>query len=232
MILAPRTPRDALATVQVQDAFIPVANLGFWATPLKGLRLGASWQQPLTEKCTGTGASKICGNVIAEGVVDAELGPGLAQAASIIQNDGGALVMRFPDMIRLGATQQLGDRVNVSLEGFYEAWGEIGNLTFVPNNVVFDAGVEQISLENIVFPRRWDNTYGVRFGTRAGICRRRGHRFRSKCVWARNGNPPRRRWSSSTRAGSIGRSWGSPSASELSHEGLARGRLLSSHPDG
>ncbi|MEE2836377.1 MAG: outer membrane protein transport protein [Myxococcota bacterium] len=157
---------DALATVQVQDAFIPVANLGFWAAPFKGLRLGASWQRPLTEKCTGTGASKICGNVIAEGVVDAELGPGLAQAASIIQNDGGALVMRFPDMIRLGATQQFGDRVNVSLEGFYEAWGEIGNLTFVPNNVVFDAGVEQISLENIVFPRRWDNTYGVRFGTR------------------------------------------------------------------
>ena len=157
---------DVLATVKVRDSFIPVANLGFWATPLPGLRLGASVQRPLRLKCKGEGANEICGHVVADGTVDAELGPGLTGLASITSNDGGALVMKFPDMLRFGATQRIVKGLELSLEGFYEAWGEIGNLTFVPDNVVFDAVGEQISLENIVFPRRWDNTYGVRFGTR------------------------------------------------------------------
>ena len=39
---------------------------------------------------------------------------------------------------------------------------------FIPNNVAFElAGTNQeIALTNIVFPRRWRDTYGVRFGTR------------------------------------------------------------------
>jgi len=167
---------DVLATVKVRDSFIPVANLGFWATPLPGLRLGVSWQRPLKLKCTGEGANQICGHVVADGTVEAELGPGFTEdqngdpletpVASITSNDGGALVMKFPDMLRFGATQRVATGLELSIEGFYEAWGEIGNLTFVPDNVVFDAAGSQISLENIVFPRRWDNTYGVRFGTR------------------------------------------------------------------
>ena len=162
---------DVLATVKVRDSFIPVANIGFWATPLPGLRLGASLQRPLREKCKGEGANEICGHVVADGTVDAELGPGLTGLASITSNDGGALVMKFPDMLRFGATQRVATGLELSIEGFYEAWGEIGNLTFVPDNVVFDAVGEQISLENIVFPRRWDNTYGVRFGTRWDVPR-------------------------------------------------------------
>jgi hypothetical protein len=77
--------------------------------------------------------------------------------------------MKFPDMLRFGATQRVATGLELSIEGFYEAWGEIGNLTFVPDNVVFETGPGpegKISLENIVFPRRGDNTYGVRFGTR------------------------------------------------------------------
>ena len=154
---------DVLATVKGGDSFIPVANLGFWATPLPGLRLGASLQRPLRGEGKGEGANEICGHVVADGTVDAELGPGLTGLASITSNDGGALVMKFPDMLRFGATH-VATGLDLSIEGFYEAWGEIGNLTFVPDNVVFDAVGEQISLENIVFPRRWDNTYGVRFG--------------------------------------------------------------------
>ncbi len=157
---------DAVAKVAVRDGFIPVANIGFWATPMDGLRVGLSLQKPLQMKCVGQGAAELCGHVVAEGTVDAELGPGLASLASITANDGGSLVMRFPDMLRFGATQQVVTGLELSVEGFYEAWGEIGSLTFVPNNVVFDALGEEIVLENIVFPRRWENTYGVRFGTR------------------------------------------------------------------
>jgi long-subunit fatty acid transport protein len=159
---------DAWAAVSVEDQYIPVANIGFWALPMPGLRVGGSFQRALVVDCIGSGADEVCGHVVASGTITPELAPGLDSLATVSKNDGGSLVMKFPDMIRLGAAQKVGKSVEVSVDAFYEAWGSMGNLTFVPNNVAFQVkGTNQeIALSNIVFPRRWNDTYGVRFGTR------------------------------------------------------------------
>jgi long-subunit fatty acid transport protein len=157
---------DAWAKVAVEDRYVPVINVGFWATPLPGLRIGASFLRPVAETCKGSGDARVCGHVYAEGSITPELAPGLAALAEVSSNDGGALVMRFPDMMRFGLSQRVGSSVEVSVDGFYESWGSMGDLTFVPDNVAFTAIGQEIKLENIVFPRRWVDTYGARFGTR------------------------------------------------------------------
>jgi long-subunit fatty acid transport protein len=133
---------------------------------MPGLRLGLSLLSPVGEDCAGSGADQVCGHVVARGAIKPEMNPGIAPLATVTSNDGGALVMRFPAMLRGGATQKVGKRTEISVEGFWERWSSIGDLVFVPKNVVFEAAGNQVVLANIIFPRAWDDTYGARFGLR------------------------------------------------------------------
>jgi long-subunit fatty acid transport protein len=158
---------DASAAVAVRDDFIPVLSAGLWGRwPATDTRFGFSVQAPAGKTCAGEGVNRTCTNVDARGTIGVTLADGIAALGIGIEGDKGALRMNFPATYKVGVAQPIGDH-ELALEYVQERWSTIGNLVFVPEGITITGfGPEPTVLENIVFPRRWQDTHSLRFGGR------------------------------------------------------------------
>jgi long-subunit fatty acid transport protein len=158
---------DASASMAVRDDFIPVLSAGLWArVPASDTRFGFSIQAPAAKTCRGEGADRTCTHVDAAGTIGVTLADGIQALGVGIDGDKGSLRMNFPAIYKMGVAQPIGDH-EVALEYVHERWSTIGGLVFAPDNIsVTGFGPEPMVLENIVFPRRWNDTHSVRFGGR------------------------------------------------------------------
>ncbi len=158
---------DAWADVNVADNFIPAATLGFWRALPFGLEVGGSLMLPLLAKPCAEGSSERC-HVVAEGTVAVDFAEEAATLVTEVDGDRGVLTLNFPRLAGLGFTKRFGDRGFINLDFFYEAWAQdVGDVIFRPQELVIRTslpGSEEIPFEDVVFPKKWSDSVGVRIG--------------------------------------------------------------------
>jgi long-subunit fatty acid transport protein len=156
----PRPGKDVMANIDVESGFIPTGIVGVTVRPHKQWSVGASYRPRLRFSGSGT--------------LDSTL-PDVAKTLAHLSTTGkdAALSLMFPDVVRLGVQYRPTSRWLIELNGVYEGWSVMDNITVTPKNIVVqqtdgsgaNASVQwQRPLDPIVIQKNFKDAYSVRLG--------------------------------------------------------------------
>ncbi len=143
---------DAGAVIDVASGFIPTGVIGLTVTPIKGLAIGASFRPRI--------------DFVAAGTLTAAFSDFATRAGAQQIGDEAELVLKFPDVYRVGVSYAIDSLFEAEIDFVWERWSVLETIEIQTKNIKLalpNIGTEK-NLEDIVFQKDFVDAGSIRIG--------------------------------------------------------------------